>query len=118
MGQSGIEPRIEFGSATHSIAGAAPEAASMGAANYRLRVAIDDGKEQAFPVGERPFLECAPGEHKVMVALGDFLGRLSLVRLLTKHTLQVTVEDGHVTEVALTGGPGNWTLVEAGKRPR
>lgn len=84
---------------------------------YRLRASVDGGEERVFDVHERPFLECAPGRHQVMVALGDFLGKLSLVRLLTKHTMEVNVEPGTITEICLHRGDGDWALSETGKRP-
>ena len=115
--KTGIAPRIQFGSGTHAIADAAPAIAKSAGGMYRLRVSLDGGEEQVFAVHERPILECAPGDHEVMVALGDFLGRLSIVRFLTKETMKVTVEPGHVTEVCLHGGAGDWTLSETGKRP-
>ena len=113
---TGIEPRIQFAATTHAIAEAAPAMAESAGGMYRLRVSIDGGEEQVFGVHERPLIECAPGEHDVMVALGDFLGRLSLVRFLTKHHMKVTVEPGKITEICLHGGQGDWTLSETGKR--
>lgn len=70
-----------------------------------------------FGVHEHPVIACATGEHDVMVALGDFLGKLSVVRFLTKHTIHVRVEPDQVTEVSLQGGAGDWTLSEVGRRP-
>jgi hypothetical protein len=52
-----------------------------------------------------------------MVALGDFLGKLSIVRFLTKHTIRVRVEPRQITEASLQGGAGDWTLAEIGKHP-
>jgi hypothetical protein len=114
---TGIQARIQFASSTHAIAEAAPAIAESAGGMYRLRIAIDGGEEQVFGVHERPIIACVPGEHDVMVALGDFLGKLSIVRFLTKHTIRVRVEPGQVTEVSLQGGAGDWTLSEIGKHP-
>src|SRR5579864_4136560 len=98
---TGIGAHIQFAQTTHTIAKAAPAVAESAGGMYRLRVAIDGGEEQVFGVHEHPVIPCAPGEHDVMVALGDFLGKLSIVRFLTKHTIRVRVEPGQITEVSL-----------------
>lgn len=114
---TGIQAHIRFASTTHAIAEAAPVVAESAGGMYRMRVAIDGGEELVFGVHERPVIECSPGEHEVMVALGDFLGKLSIVRFLTKHSIRVRVEPGQIAEVSLHGGAGDWTLSEIGKHP-
>jgi len=114
---TGIQARIQFGPTTHAIAEATPAVAESAGGMYRLRIAIDGGEEQVFGVHERPVIACAPGDHDVMVALGDFLGKLSIVRFLTKHTIRARVEPGLITEVSLRGGGGDWTLTETGRHP-
>jgi len=78
--RTGIEPRIQFASTTHAIADAMPAMAESAGGMYRLRVALDGGEEQVFGVHERPLLECAPDDHEVTLALGDFLGKLPVRR--------------------------------------
>ena len=67
---------------------------------YRLEVTLDGESSRLAPLGSH-FLPCAPGEHTLTVALGDFLGKMSLSKRITRISLDVHVDEGQVTVLRL-----------------
>jgi hypothetical protein len=97
--RTGIEVQLELTVVARKVGMAlGPSSARM----YRIKVSLD-GATQEFPLPGPHFVACAPGDHALSVALGDFLGPLSLTAALTRKTIPVSVGPGEVVTVRLHG---------------
>jgi hypothetical protein len=52
------------------------------------------------------FVECAPGEHELSIAVGDFLGHASIGAAISRVKATVTVQPGKATKVRYIIGAG------------
>jgi hypothetical protein len=96
---TGIEVQAELTVVTRKIGMTfGPRSARM----YKIKVTLD-GVKHELPLPGPHVLECGPGEHDLTVAIGDFLGPLSLTAALTRKSIQVTVPAGKVVKVRLHG---------------
>lgn len=73
------------------------------AAMYKIEVTLDDGERRTFPIPGPHVIACTPGEHRITVAIGDFLGALGPTRHLTAKTIPVTVGPDERVTVRLHG---------------
>jgi hypothetical protein len=84
---------------------------------YEIRANID-GESHHFPMTGRHFVACPPGEHEVVLSVGDkVLGPMSVRAMLTKTELRVQVLAGEVTEVTITMGTFGSVAVGVTHRP-
>ena len=84
---------------------------------YEIRANID-GVAHHFPMDGRHMVPCPPGEHDVILSVGDkVLGSMSVRAMLTKTELRVQVVPGHVAEVTITMGTFGSVAVNVTDRP-
>ena len=84
---------------------------------YEIRANID-GLTHHFPMDGRHMVECPPGEHAVILAVGDKVtGAMSARAMLTRTELRVQVVAGEVTEVTITMGTFGSVAVGVTHRP-